>query len=42
MLAMFNNMVATGVLSAPNTVVRIHTLSVRRLPLSATTSRSVV
>ena len=42
MLAMLSNMVATGLSSAANTVVRIHTLSVRRLPLSATTSRSVV
>ena len=41
MLAMFSSMVATGVSSAPNTVVRTHMLSVRRLPLSATTSRSV-
>ncbi len=33
MLAMLSSMVATGVSSASNTVVRTHALSVRRLPL---------
>ena len=36
MLARLNNMVATGASPAPNTVVRTHILSVRRLPLSST------
>ena len=42
MLARLSSIFATGVSSAPNTVVRTHMLSVRRLPLRATTSRSVV
>ena len=41
MLARLSNMVATGTLSDANTEVRTQRLSVRRPPLSATTSRSV-
>ena len=40
-LARLSSIVATGASSPANTVVRTHMLSVRRLTLKATTSRSV-